>query len=78
MRLIDESPSDSSMTLKQAQLVRNHLKAVHAGLMALLDEYRGDHVNDDWFGDTENAACCLRAAFEDPIPHPSVTRVSVG
>ena len=67
------------MTLKQAQLVRNHLKAVHAGLMTLLDEYRGGgYVNVDGFGDTENAACCLRAAFEDPIPHPSVTRVSVG
>jgi hypothetical protein len=66
------------MNPQQAQLVRSQIKAAHCGLMELLDEYREDHVNDDWFGYTVDAAGCLRAAFEGPIPFPPVTRVLAG
>ena len=56
------------MTQDEAREVRNILKTAHAEIMGVADRYREDHADDDWLGYTEQAAGCLRATFESPIP----------
>ena len=66
------------MTQEASRQVRKILEGVHKEIMDLADKYRDAHIDDDWFGHAEQAAGCLRAAFESPIPQPPAQRASTG
>ena len=64
------------MSPGEARFAHATLVKAHSEISILLDKWREEHVDDDWFGYAEVALGDLRAAFGSPIPAGAVTRTN--